>query len=124
VRRRKYYTLAQAAEFLELERRIIEFCVREELVQPRRYRGRTVVTHDDLDRVRVVFTLTEELGVNLPGVEVALRLRDQVTAQRTAAVQMLDEMQSAFRAELEQLRHELERLRQGRDGAILDAEDR
>ena len=82
------------AEFLELERRVVELCVHERLVQPRAYRGRTVITHDEVERVRVVWTLTAQLGVNWPGVRVALRLIS-----------------------------EIERLRGGRDMAILDVED-
>jgi len=123
VRRRKYYTLEQVAEYLTVEPRVVQLCVREELVRPRRYRGRTVVTHDEVERVRVVWTLTEELGVNLPGVEVALHLREQVVAQRESALQLMDEMQAAYARTVEQLLREIERLRAGWDPVILDAEE-
>ena len=52
---------------------------REGLLRPSRSRGNTrLYSASDLERLEVILGLTRELGVNLAGVEVILRLRERV----------------------------------------------
>jgi MerR family transcriptional regulator/heat shock protein HspR len=48
------------------------------LVKPVRRSGRRVYSQRDLDRLRQIVRLTEVLGINLAGVEVILRLKQQL----------------------------------------------
>ncbi len=54
------------------------------LLAPMRSRGNTrLYSRDDLERIERILGLTRDMGVNLAGVEIILRLRDKVeTLQR------------------------------------------
>ena len=65
--------------------------------------GDEVISSDDAERVRVVRLLTEELEVNLAGVEVILHMRDTMVA-----------MQRQFSEILEALAEEVRRRRAAR----------
>jgi MerR family transcriptional regulator, heat shock protein HspR len=55
----------------------------EQVIQVKRSsEGDEVISSEDVERVRVVHTLTEELEVNLPGVEVILHMRDTMLAMQ------------------------------------------
>jgi MerR family transcriptional regulator/heat shock protein HspR len=52
---------------------------REGLLRPGRTRGNTrVYSASDLERLETILGLTRDMGVNLAGVEVILRLRERV----------------------------------------------
>jgi MerR family transcriptional regulator/heat shock protein HspR len=57
----------------------LRYYERAGLLQPARSRGRIrLYSFQDLERVRHIRRLVEDLGVNLAGVEVIMRLTDQI----------------------------------------------
>ncbi len=92
------YELQVVAELLGLPPRRLRRIERLGLLagEVRRYRrgrARPLYSETDLERLRVIGRLVDDLGVNLAGVEVILNMRER----------MLE-----LRAELERLRRELE----------------
>ncbi len=75
------YALDTAARLAGLPRaRVIRY-VRVGLVRPARQIGRRQLFGDEeLFRLRRIRRLSEDLGLNLPGIEVAMRLLDQIAA--------------------------------------------
>ena len=72
------YTYQQLVELVDGDDELILRCV-EEGVIVRRDADHVVV---DVDRVLVVRTLWRELEIEWPGIEVILRLRDELTEAR------------------------------------------
>jgi MerR family transcriptional regulator/heat shock protein HspR len=78
-RDRPRYMISVAAELVGMHPQTLRMYEAKGLVRPKRTPGNTRLYSDaDLERLRVVQTLTTELGLNLAGVETVLRLRDEV----------------------------------------------
>ena len=78
-RNRPRYMISVAAELVGMHPQTLRMYEAKGLVRPRRTPGNTRLYSDaDLERLRLIQTLTTELGLNLAGVETVLRLRDEV----------------------------------------------
>lgn len=94
------YIISVAARMLGLHAQTLRYYERVGIVVPSRSRGRIrLYSRADLERVRQVQRLMEDLGVNLAGAEVIIDMRDRLRA---------------LEAENEALRRELQRLRDRR----------
>lgn len=77
--REEYFTISAVARRFEIHPQTLRVYEREGLLSPRRSRGNTRrYSRADIDRLRTILNLTRELGVNLAGVEVILRLKKQI----------------------------------------------
>lgn len=77
--REEYFTISAVAKRFEIHPQTLRVYEREGLLSPRRSRGNTRrYSRADIDRLRTILNLTRELGVNLAGVEVILRLKKQI----------------------------------------------
>lgn len=104
------YPIGVVSEMLDLHAQTLRAYERKGLVVPARRGGQRLYSDDDVATLRQVLTLTRDLGVNLAGVDVILRMR--LEAERVRL-----EMQ-AFVAKLQSLLA-LERERAGKEGAIV-----
>jgi DNA-binding transcriptional MerR regulator len=78
-----YVRLEMAARLTRLPVRRVRGYLRAGLVRPSRLEGRAVLFDQaELVRLRRIRRLAEDLGLNSAGVEVALRLLDQIEALR------------------------------------------
>jgi MerR family transcriptional regulator/heat shock protein HspR len=88
----QYWRLELAAELVRLSPGRIRWYVRRGLVRPIRTEGRTVLFSEaELARLRKIRRLTDDLGLNTAGVEVVLRLLDELEALRAAVRQPIDD---------------------------------
>ncbi len=73
------YVISVAARLVNMHPQTLRYYERAGLVSPNRSRGRIrLYSQRDIDRLRKIARLTEELGVNLAGVEVILRLTERL----------------------------------------------
>ena len=73
------YLISIVAKILEIHPQTLRQYERENLVTPSRSDGRIrLYSQRDIDRIKMILRLTRELGVNLAGVDVALRLKEQM----------------------------------------------
>ncbi len=78
-RARPRYMISVAAELVGMHPQTLRMYEAKGLVRPKRTPGNTRLYSDaDLERLRLIQTLTTDLGLNLAGVETVLRLRDEV----------------------------------------------
>ena len=78
------------------------------LIRPKRTAGNTRLYSDaDLERLRLIQQLTNELGLNLAGVEHVIRLQDELLRLRTRLDRMEREMRSAINEVHRQYRRDL-----------------
>ncbi len=74
------YVISVAARLVNMHPQTLRYYERAGLVHPTRSRGRIrLYSQRDIDRLRKISRLTDELGVNLAGVEVILRLTETLT---------------------------------------------
>lgn len=80
-----YFRLEVAAALVRLPPARLRRYVRAGLVRPVRHEGRLALFGDvELARLRKIRRLSEDLGLNAAGVEVALHLLDEIEALRAA----------------------------------------
>ncbi len=99
------YVISVAAQILGIHPQTLRLYEREGLVEPKRSGGKIrLYSERDIERVRCIMRLTNDLGVNLAGAEAILNMRERM-------VRMLEELEMTrreMRAEMEQLRRELD----------------
>jgi MerR family transcriptional regulator/heat shock protein HspR len=77
------YFISMAARLLEMHPQTLRKYERLGLVRPTRTVGSMrVYTHDELDRLRLIKHLVEEVGVNLAGVQRLLEIAESVQRLR------------------------------------------
>jgi MerR family transcriptional regulator/heat shock protein HspR len=76
---RPRYMISIAADLVGMHPQTLRIYENKGLINPRRTRGNTrLYSEADLERLRLIQRLTTELGLNLAGVEVVLRLEDEL----------------------------------------------
>src|ERR671939_1873195 len=74
-----YYTIKVAAELCGLHEQSLRMYERRGLISPRRSRGNIRRFSDaDVEQIRFIKRLVDDLGVNLAAVEVILHMRQQL----------------------------------------------
>jgi MerR family transcriptional regulator, heat shock protein HspR len=90
---RPRYMISIAAELVGMHPQTLRIYEQKGLVRPRRTAGNTRLYSDrDLDRLRVIQRLTSELGLNLAGVEIVLRLEDELKRMQARMARLEREM--------------------------------
>src|ERR1700726_2115560 len=73
------FVISVAARLVGVHEQTLRYYERAGLVEPARSKGRIrMYSLHDLERVRQIRRLTDEMGVNLAGVEVIMRLTDHI----------------------------------------------
>jgi|DewCreStandDraft_2_1066082.scaffolds.fasta_scaffold01869_4 MerR family transcriptional regulator/heat shock protein HspR len=91
------YVISVAAKMLGMHQQTLRYYERMGIIAPSRSRGNIrLYSQADINRLRQVQRLISDLGVNLAGAEVILRMK--------ARIRQLEEELAQVRAELEQYR--------------------
>jgi len=73
------YVISVAARMLGIHAQTLRYYEKARIIQPSRSSGRVrLYSNRDIERLRHIRTLMEDLGVNLAGVEVILRLTHRI----------------------------------------------
>ncbi|ARQ99012.1 MULTISPECIES: heat shock protein transcriptional repressor HspR [Campylobacter] len=73
------YLISVVAKVLSIHPQTLRQYEREGLVEPSRTEGKMrLYSEKDLDRIKMILRLTRDLGVNLAGVDVILRLKQRL----------------------------------------------
>uniref|UniRef100_A0A7V4TFD0 MerR family transcriptional regulator n=2 Tax=Candidatus Caldatribacterium saccharofermentans TaxID=1454753 RepID=A0A7V4TFD0_9BACT len=79
----EYLTIGVVAEMTQVHPQTLRYYERVGLITPKRGRGNVrFYTQSDVERIRRIKVLTQDMGVNLAGVEIILRLSDQLERLR------------------------------------------
>ncbi len=96
-KQRPVYVISVAAELVDMHPQTLRLYERKNLIRPGRSSGKTrLYSERDIDHLREIRRLTQELGVNLAGVEEVMRLQHE-----------LDDIQDEFEADIERLEGEI-----------------
>src|SRR5512146_1556309 len=73
------YVISIAAQILEIHPQTLRYYERAGLVQPSRSRGNIrLYSQSDIERLRLIQRLMDDLGVNLAGVEVIINMTQRI----------------------------------------------
>ncbi len=102
------YMISVAAELVGMHPQTLRLYEAKGLVRPKRTPGNTRLYSDaDLDRLRLIQRLTNELGLNLAGVETVLKLQDEVQRLRARMLRLERQAREDVRDVHRQYRREL-----------------
>ena len=105
---RPRYMISVAAELVGMHPQTLRIYEQKGLVRPKRTSGNTrLYSESDLERLRLIQQLTTELGLNLAGVEMVLRLEDQLKRMQRRMERMEREMRERMRDIERQYKREL-----------------
>ncbi|NPA50374.1 MAG: helix-turn-helix transcriptional regulator [Epsilonproteobacteria bacterium] len=90
------YLISVVANMLNIHPQTLRQYERDGLIEPARTKGRMrLYSQRDIDRMKLILRLTRDMGVNIAGVDIILRLKEQI-----------EEMEK----EIESLREELSKV--------------
>ncbi len=93
------YLISIVAKILDIHPQTLRQYERENLITPSRSNGRIrLYSQRDIDKIKMILRLTRELGVNLAGVDIAIRLKEQI---------------EVMEQEIAELRHTIARMQNG-----------
>ena len=96
---RPLYVISVAAELVDMHPQTLRLYERKGLIEPSRSAGKTrLYSQRDIEHLREIRRLTQELGVNLAGVEEIIRLRRE-----------LDRLQEQMEANIGSIQHKIQR---------------
>jgi len=105
---RPRYMISVAADLVGMHPQTLRIYENKGLIRPKRTAGNTrLYSEADVERLRLIQRLTNELGLNLAGVEHVLRLQDELQRMRRRLDRMEREMRSAINDVHRQYRRDL-----------------
>ncbi len=105
---RPRYMISVAADLVGMHPQTLRIYESKGLIRPKRTAGNTrLYSEADLERLRLIQRLTNELGLNLAGVEQVMRLQDEVLRMRARLDRMEREMRRAINEVHRQYRRDL-----------------
>jgi MerR family transcriptional regulator/heat shock protein HspR len=108
---RGVFMISVAAELAEMHPQTLRMYEQRGLIEPKRSpKGTRLYSHEDVERLRRIQEMTNELGLNLAGVEHVLRLEQELERSRRrveALERRAAELQAQMVREVEAVRREL-----------------
>ncbi len=93
------YLISYVAKVLDIHPQTLRQYERENLICPSRSNGRIrMYSNRDVDKIKLILRLTRELGVNLAGVDIILRLKENVDSMEQEIAQLRHEVQKSKNA--------------------------
>lgn len=93
------YVISVAAKMVGVAAQTLRYYERQGLVQPQRSQGKIrLYCQSEVDRLRRIKGLIDDLGVNLAGVEVILRMADRMAAMERAMREVSTELEQLRQA--------------------------
>ncbi|MCS7307241.1 MAG: helix-turn-helix transcriptional regulator [Aquificaceae bacterium] len=77
--RTRLYTIGSVSTMFSIHPQTLRLYEKEGLIKPKRSQGKTrYYTDEDLERLELILTLSREFGVNLAGIDIILRMKEQM----------------------------------------------
>lgn len=78
-RKKGYFSISAVAKMFSVHQQTIRLYEKEGLISPKRSEGNTrIFTEEDVDRLEEIIYLTHEVGINLAGVDMILKLQKKI----------------------------------------------
>lgn len=99
---KEFWTVTEVMEVFEVDEEFLSDLEEEELLCPVWLEGFSarVFRTEEIEKLKLVKTLVEDMGVNLAGVEIILRMRQTVFDMRRQFDEILDDLAREFQDRL------------------------
>jgi MerR family transcriptional regulator, heat shock protein HspR len=88
------YMISAVAEMYGIHPQTLRLYEREGLLKPSRTEGNTrLYTEDDLKRLEFILTLARDMGVNISGIAIILRMREQMDLMQQQMAEFVRQIQ-------------------------------
>ena len=105
---RPRYMISVAADIVGMHPQTLRIYESKGLIRPKRTAGNTrLYSEADIERLRLIQQLTNDLGLNLAGVEQVMQLQDEVERMQRTLARMEREMRDAISQVHRQYRRDL-----------------
>ena len=102
------YVISVAAELVDMHPQTLRLYERKGLIEPSRSAGKTrLYSQRDIEQLREIRRLTQELGVNLAGVEEIIKLRRRLDELQDSMEGRITELQGALQHRMRNFGREL-----------------
>jgi MerR family transcriptional regulator, heat shock protein HspR len=99
------YVISVAAELVDMHPQTLRLYERKGLIEPSRSAGKTrLYSQRNIEQLREIRRLTQELGVNLAGVEEIIRLRRTLDDLQSRMERRIGSLQDRLQAEMAHMR--------------------
>jgi len=89
------YLISIVSKILDIHPQTLRQYERENLISPSRSNGRIrLYSQRDIDKIKLILRLTRDLGVNLAGVDIILRMKENVDKMETEIAELRHEVAS------------------------------
>jgi MerR family transcriptional regulator, heat shock protein HspR len=100
-KRKGYFSISAVAQMFSIHQQTIRLYEKEGLISPKRSEGNTrLFSEEDIERLEEIIHLTHNIGINLAGVEMILKLQKQIK-------KLQSEMNSLFSATQKELENDI-----------------
>lgn len=90
-RKKGFFSISAVAKMFSIHQQTIRLYEKEGLISPKRSAGNTrLFSEEDINRLDEVIHLTHELGINLAGVEMILKLKKQISSMQKEMNKLFD----------------------------------
>lgn len=87
------FLISVVSKVLEIHPQTLRQYEREGLIEPGRTEGRMrLYSQRDIDKIKMILRLTRDLGVNLAGVDVIFKLKEQMKEQEDLITELQNEL--------------------------------
>jgi len=101
-RKKGYFSISAVAKMFEVHQQTIRLYEKEGLISPQRSAGNTrLFSEDDIDRLEEIIYLTHQMGINLAGVEMVLKLKKQIDKMQKEMNKMFENTQQELQNQAE-----------------------
>lgn len=99
-RKKGFYSISAVAEMFSVHQQTIRLYEKEGLISPKRSDGNTrLFSEEDIERLEEVIYLTHQLGINLAGVEMIIKLQKKIKRLQGEMNKLLDDAQEDLQSE-------------------------
>lgn len=101
-RKKGYFSISAVAKMFEVHQQTIRLYEKQGLINPKRSAGNTrLFSEEDIDQLEEVIHLTHDLGINLAGVEMILKLKKQISKMQKDMNKMFESTQQELEKQAE-----------------------
>lgn len=98
-----FFSISAVAKMFSVHQQTIRFYEKEGLIAPNRSSGNTrLFSEEDIDRLEEIIYLTHQMGINLAGVQMILKLKKKISKMQRDMNKLFDQAQQQLEQESEQ----------------------
>ena len=99
-RKKGFYSISVVAKMFSVHQQTVRMYEKEGLISPKRTEGNTrLFSEEDVDRLEEIINLTHNMGVNLAGVQIILKLQKKIKKLQTDMNKTFEQMQENLEEE-------------------------